>query len=102
MFNRPDHLDGDGQHGTKEDMADDIKKLLEEHKDDIKRHFDTVAEDLKGEIQQVAEGVTANTRQLERLAPMAWSRFLIWDYTLVPNPGAAYGDKTGLTRTAII
>ena len=51
-------------------MADDIKKLLEEHNDDIKRHFDTVAEDLKGEIQQVAEGVTENTQQLERLGPM--------------------------------
>ncbi len=51
-------------------MADDIKKLLGEHKDDITRHFDTVAEALKGEIQQVAEGVTQNTQQLERLEPM--------------------------------
>ncbi len=51
-------------------MADDIKKLLREHKDDITRHFDTVAEALKGEIQQVAEGVTQNTQQLERLEPM--------------------------------
>ena len=51
-------------------MADDIKKLLGEHKDDITRHFDTVTEALKGEIQQVAEGVTQNTQQLERLEPM--------------------------------
>ena len=51
-------------------MADDINKLLGEHRDDIKRHFDTVAEDLKGEIQQVAEGVTVNTQHLERLEPM--------------------------------
>ena len=51
-------------------MADDIKKLLGEHKDDITRHFDTVAETLKGEVQQVAEGVTENTQQLERLEPM--------------------------------
>ena len=52
-------------------MAEDIKKLLGEHKDDITRHFDTVAEAMKGEIQQVAEGVTENTHQLERLASIS-------------------------------
>ena len=30
------------QHGTKEDMVDDIKKLLEDYKDDTKRHFDMI------------------------------------------------------------
>ena len=59
-------------------MADDIKKLLEEHEEktrkhfdekveEVKRHMDVVAEDLKGQIQQVAQGVDTNTQQLERI-----------------------------------
>ena len=49
-------------------MADDIKKLLEEHKDDIKLHFDTVAEDLeKNIVGTMREELEANGERLDRI-----------------------------------
>ena len=62
-------------------MADDIKKLLEEHEEKTRKHFDekaeqvknhmdVVAEELKGQIQQVAEGVVVANQRLDRLEPL--------------------------------
>ncbi len=49
-------------------MADDIKKLLEEHKTDIKLHFDTVAEDLeKNIVGAMREELEANGERLDRI-----------------------------------
>ena len=49
-------------------MADDIKKLLEEHKDDIKLHFDTVAEDLeKNIVGAMKEELQTNGERLDRI-----------------------------------
>ena len=49
-------------------MADDIKKLLEEHKDDIKLHFDTVAEDLeKSIVGTMREELQTNGERLDRI-----------------------------------
>jgi len=49
-------------------MADDIKKLLEDHKTDIKLHFDTVAEDLeKNIVGAMREELETNGERLERI-----------------------------------
>ena len=49
-------------------MADDIKKLLEEHKDDIKLHFDTVAEHLeKNIVGAMREELETNGERLDRI-----------------------------------
>ena len=48
-------------------MADDIQKLLEDHKDEIKRYFKVEAESLHDDIKGLGEGVEGNTQRLERL-----------------------------------
>ncbi len=48
-------------------MADDIKKLLEEHKDEIKRHFGVVAEETKSEIKVYTEQIATNTEQITQI-----------------------------------
>ena len=48
-------------------MADDIKKLLEEHAEETKRHFDVVAERLDHKIDIIVEGFELHTQQLDRM-----------------------------------
>ena len=49
-------------------MAEDIKKLLQEHNEDIKLHFDTVAEDLENNIVgAMKEELVVNGERLNRI-----------------------------------